>query len=173
MKKTSKTINCCIRKTGHDKARIAFEIQTPLRHDSTRTEILREFQENNELSYCPEGLLLAPGTTRTLIAITPMPGSPLGLNRDVFQQAARGIAARFSGFWTKVALSDVNFSGGMSARTAPRHRARFFAPLGFRCKLQSSRQRVADLRKWFCFPPTNDLGRFGPAGQVLASLPQD
>lgn len=70
MKKTSKTINCCIRKTGHDKARIAFEIQTPLRHDSTRTEILREFQENNELNYCPEGLLLVPGTTRTLIAIT-------------------------------------------------------------------------------------------------------
>jgi hypothetical protein len=61
MNKTSQTPNCCIRKTGRDIARIAFEIPTPFQNNVLRTEILRKSNEEGEVSCRPEGLLLDAG----------------------------------------------------------------------------------------------------------------
>jgi hypothetical protein len=69
MKKTSQTPNCCIRKTGRDIARIAFEIQTPFRDNSMRIEILRKSHEEGEVTCRPEGLLLDVGATSPLAII--------------------------------------------------------------------------------------------------------
>ena len=52
----------------------------------------------------------------------------------------------------------------MSARIAPRSRARFFAPRGLRRTPRSSRQRVASRRQWFFFPPTSVRGLAWPNG---------
>lgn len=70
MKTTSQTSNYCIRKTGRDFARIAFEIQTPFRDDSMKTEILRKYHDETKVRCCSDGLLLDMGTTSPLVVIT-------------------------------------------------------------------------------------------------------
>lgn len=69
MKKTSQTPNYCIRRTGRDIARIAFEFQTPFRNDVLRTEILRKSYEEGEVTCRPEGLLLDAGAANPLVVI--------------------------------------------------------------------------------------------------------
>lgn len=58
MRKTSQTPNCCIRKTGHDIARIAFEVQTPLSSISPATGIFRRPAGGADTDWHPDGLLL-------------------------------------------------------------------------------------------------------------------
>jgi hypothetical protein len=69
MKKTSQKPNCCIRKTGRDIARIAFEIHTPFQNDVLRTEVLRKSYEAHKVTCRPEGLLLDAGATCPLVVI--------------------------------------------------------------------------------------------------------
>ena len=69
MKNTSQTPNYCIRRTGRDIARIAFEIQTPLQNHDLRTEILRKSHDEGKVACRLEGLLLNAGVTRPLVII--------------------------------------------------------------------------------------------------------
>ena len=69
MKNTSQTPNYCIRKTGRDIARIAFEIQTPMQNDSMKTEILRKYHEQGEVTCRPEGLFLDTPAKSPLVVI--------------------------------------------------------------------------------------------------------
>jgi hypothetical protein len=69
MKKTSQTLNYCIRKTGRDLARIAFEIEIPDRDDSIGSEILLKSSKESDQGFRPKGLLLNQGAQNPLIAI--------------------------------------------------------------------------------------------------------
>ncbi len=59
MKRTSQTTNCCIRKTGRDIARIAFEIQTPYSNIISESGIFRRPAAGNDTDWQPDGLLLS------------------------------------------------------------------------------------------------------------------
>ncbi len=59
MRITSQTLNCCIRKTGRDNARIAFEVKTPPSSKSPVTGIFRRPAGGNDTDWHPDGLLLS------------------------------------------------------------------------------------------------------------------
>ncbi len=59
MKRTSQTTNCCIRKTGRDIARIAFEIQIPHPNIISESAIFRRPTGGNDNDWQPDGLLLS------------------------------------------------------------------------------------------------------------------
>jgi hypothetical protein len=59
MKRTSQTTNCCIRKTGRDIARIAFEIHIPHPNIMSESGIFRRPAGGNDTDWQPDGLLLS------------------------------------------------------------------------------------------------------------------
>lgn len=59
MKRTPQTPNCCIRKTGRDIARIAFEIQTPPPNIISEPGIFRRPSGGSDTDWHPDGLLLS------------------------------------------------------------------------------------------------------------------
>ena len=59
MKRTYQTTNCCIRKTGRDIARIAFEIQIPHPNIMSGSGIYRRPAGGNDTDWQPDGLLLS------------------------------------------------------------------------------------------------------------------
>jgi hypothetical protein len=69
MKKTSQTTNCCIRKTGHDIARIAFEIQTTHSNIDSEPGIFRRSAGGNDTDWHSDGLLLSNQGDGPAIAI--------------------------------------------------------------------------------------------------------
>jgi hypothetical protein len=59
MKKTTQTPNCCIRKTGRDIARIAFELETPICDDPITPDVFSKNRDTGKFLNKPEGFILS------------------------------------------------------------------------------------------------------------------
>jgi hypothetical protein len=69
MKRTSQTQNYCIRKTGRDIVRIAFEVNTPHATISQESGIFRRPAGENDTDWHPDGLLLSNQGDDSSVAI--------------------------------------------------------------------------------------------------------
>jgi hypothetical protein len=82
MKKTSqtKTTNYCIRRTGRDLARVAFEVHAPIPNHSSSSVILRRPANGKDTDWLPDGLLLSHQGKGTVVAITNIqPGDTIAI----------------------------------------------------------------------------------------------
>jgi len=71
MKKTSqpKTPNYCIRRTGRELARVAFEVHAPIPNHSSSSVILRRPANGKYANWLPDGILLSHQGEGTVVAI--------------------------------------------------------------------------------------------------------